>query len=50
MQQIEELKQIVNECLLLAYEINDILDERNSEALNKLGKIITDLELGVEIL
>jgi len=48
--ELEDLKEIVNECLELSYEVNDILDEGNSEALGKIQKIISNLELGVDLI
>ncbi len=50
MKQIEELREIVHECLLLSYDVNDLLDEKNDEVINKVGKIISNLELGLDIL
>jgi hypothetical protein len=29
--QLDDLREIVHECLLLSYDVNDILDEKNYE-------------------
>jgi len=53
MNQVEELeilRDIINECLILAQETNDLLDENNDEAISKVSQIISNLELGVNAL
>lgn len=49
-EELEILRGIVSECLQEAYEVNDLLDENNDEVINKVGKIISNLELGVNAL
>ena len=49
-EELEILRNIVRECLDDAYTLNDILDENNDEAISITGKIITNLELGVNAL
>jgi hypothetical protein len=49
-EELEILRGIVSECLQEAYELNDILDDHSDEATNKVGKIISNLELGVNAL
>jgi hypothetical protein len=44
---IEDLQNIISECLTLAQDVNDILDEKNDEAINKINQIISNLELGM---
>jgi hypothetical protein len=49
-EELEILRNMVRECLDDAYTLNDILDEDNDEALSITGKIINNLELGVNAL
>jgi hypothetical protein len=49
-EQLEILQNIVSECLTLAQDVNDILDEKDDEAINKVSQIISNLELGVNAL
>tara|TARA_R110002051_G_scaffold284199_2_gene346313 strand:- start:225 stop:389 length:165 start_codon:yes stop_codon:yes gene_type:complete len=49
-EELEILRNIVSECLTLAQDVNDVLDEKNDEAISKVGQIISNLELGVNAL
>ena len=49
-EELEILRDIINECLILAQETNDLLDENNDEAISKVSQIISNLELGVNAL
>ena len=49
-EELEILRNIVRECLDDAYTLSDILDVDKDEAISITGKIITNLELGVNAL
>jgi hypothetical protein len=49
-EELEILRNIVKECLDEAYTLSDILDEKNDEAISITGRIISNLELGVNAL
>ena len=49
-EELEILRNIVSECLDEAHTLNDILDEENDEARSITGRIISNLELGVNAL
>ena len=49
-EEMETLRGIVSECLQEAYTLNDILDDDNDEAINIIGRMISNLELGVNAL
>jgi hypothetical protein len=49
-EELEILRNIVRECLTLAEDTNDILDESNDEAIDKVNQIISNLQLGVNAL
>ena len=49
-EELETLRNIVSECLTLAQDVNNILDDQNDEAINIINQMIDNLSLGVNAL